>query len=68
MSDRERHIYRVQSGGHTQWFLNREDAKQYADDRFEYDFDGIPFLESIPLTEVIYRLNQLDSLEEFRSA
>jgi hypothetical protein len=53
--------YRVQSGGHTRWFLERADAKQYANDRFDNECDGVPFVEGLSLIEVLSRLNELES-------
>ena len=36
-------------------------ARQWADDRFENEFDGVPFVEQITLTEALTRLNELES-------
>jgi len=58
----ERTVWRVQSGSDTRWFSGEFGARQYADDRYEKEFDGIPFLEQITLTEALTRLNELESL------
>ena len=61
MQDREVSVWRVVSGGHTRWFSGELGAHLWADDRFENEFDGIPFIEQIALTEALTRLNELES-------
>ena len=57
-------VYRVTQGSHTRWFTNRDDAKQYADDRFDNHVDGIPFIEPVDALEMISRLNELESSKQ----
>ena len=57
-------VYRVTQGSHTRWFTNREDAKQYANDRFDTDLDGIPFIEPVTAIEMMARLNDLENLSD----
>ena len=54
-------VYRVTQGSHARWFTNRDDAKQYADDRYEKYVDGIPFVEPIDAVEMLARLNELEN-------
>jgi len=61
MQLKERTVWRVQSGGDTRWFSGELGARQYADDRFEAEFDGVPFVEQITLREALTRLNELES-------
>ncbi len=61
METKERQVWRVCSGGVTRWFAGDVGARQWADDRFESEFDGVPFVEQITLTEALTRLNELES-------
>ena len=61
MQLKEREVWRVQSGSITRWFAGELGARQWADDRFENEFDGVPFVEQISLAEALTRLNELES-------
>lgn len=63
----ERTVWRVQSGGISRWFAGEIGARQWADDRFENEFDGVPFVEQITLTEALVRLNELESSKKLGS-
>ena len=63
----ERTVWRVQSGSDTRWFSGELGARQYADDRYDKEFDGVPFLEQITLTEALTRLNELESSKQLGS-
>ncbi len=54
-------LWRVQSGSVTRWFAGELGARDYASDRFDTEFDGVPFLEQVTLTEALTRLNELES-------
>ncbi len=60
MQDREVSVWRVQSGGVTRWFAGELGARQWADDRFENEFDGVPFVEQIVMSEMLTHLNELE--------
>lgn len=60
MEVRERTVWNVQSGGHTRWFSGELGARQYADDRYDKEFDGIPFVSELTLSEALGRLNYLE--------
>ena len=53
-------VWRVQSGNDTRWFSGELGARQYASDRYDREFDGIPFVERMNLTEALTRLNELE--------
>ena len=57
----ERAVWRVQSGSVTRWFGGELGARNWADDRFDTEFDGVPFIEQVTLTEALSRLNELES-------
>ena len=67
MQVREKTVWRVRSGGVTRWFPGEFGARQWADDRYEKEFDGIPFIEQITLTEALTRLNELESSKQLGS-
>jgi hypothetical protein len=52
--------YRVTQGAYCRWFKSAEDAKQFADDRWDNEFDGVPFVEEYQAAEVIQALNELE--------
>lgn len=52
--------YRVSQGAYRRWFQSAEDAKQFADDRWDNEFDGVPFVEEYHIPEVIQKLNELE--------
>ena len=58
---KEKTVWRVQSGGDTRWFPGERNAREFASDRYEVEFDGIPFVREIALTEALARLNELES-------
>ena len=60
MRVKERTVWRVQSGGRSKWFAGEIGARDYASDRFDNEFDGVPFVEEITLTEALQRLNTLE--------
>ena len=60
MEVRERTVWRVQSGGRFRWFAGEIGARDYASDRFDTEFDGIPFVTEVALTEALRRLNDLE--------
>ena len=67
MQLKERAVWRVCSGGVTRWFSGELGARNWADDRFENEFDGVPFVEQITLTEALVRLNELESSKKLGS-
>ena len=60
MRVKEKTVWRVVSGSHSRWFPGELGARQYADDRYETEFDGVPFVEEITITEALNRLNELE--------
>ena len=60
MEVRERNVWWVCSGGYTRWFSGELGARQYAEDRYEAEFDGVPFVEQVTLGEALARLNDLE--------
>jgi hypothetical protein len=54
-------VYRVSQGRHTRWFIDSGQAKQYADVRFEEFEDGVPFCDTLHHSEMMVRLNELES-------
>lgn len=60
----ERHVWRVQSGSITRWFAGELGARNYADDRWDNEFDGVPFIEQLTMTEALTRLNELEAASE----
>ena len=61
-TEREGTVWRVQSGGRCKWFTKQADAKYYANDRFDTELDGVPFLDELTLSEALNRLNGLEDL------
>ena len=61
MQDREVSVWRVQSGDDARWFSGEVNAREFASDRYEVEFDGIPFVREVTLTEALTRLNQFES-------
>ena len=53
--------YRVIQGAYRRWFKSAEDAKQFADDRWDREFDGVPFVEEYKVEELISKLNELEN-------
>ena len=51
----------------TRWFSGELGVRNWADDRFENEFDGVPFIEQITLTEALTRLNELESSKQLGS-
>lgn len=64
MQLRERTVWCVSSGGSARYFAGELGARQYADDRYEKEFDGVPFVEEMTLSEVLSRLNTLEERDE----
>lgn len=60
MEVREKSVWSVCSGGHTRWFSGEVGAREYAQDRYDNEFDGIPFVSELTLTEALGRLNELE--------
>ena len=60
-------VYRVTQGSHTRWFTNEDDARQYADDRYDKYLDGVPFIEPVDAVEMLARLNELESSKQLGS-
>jgi hypothetical protein len=60
MQVKERTVWRVQSGGITRWFAGELGARDYASDRFEAEFDGVPFVEQILMSEMLAHINELE--------
>ena len=60
MEVREKTVWSVCSGGYTRWFSGEVGARQYADDRYDKEFDGIPFVSELTLSEALARLNYLE--------
>ena len=54
-------VYRVSQGRHTKWFTDSGDAKQYAQDRYDIEMDGIPFCAELDHSELMVRLNTLEA-------
>ena len=67
MQLREKTVWRVRSGSVTRWFPGELGARQYADDRYDKEFDGVPFVEQISLAEALTRLNELESSKQLGS-
>ena len=59
-------VYRVSQGDHTRWLFGEDEARQYADDRYDKYLDGVPFVEPIDAIEMLARLNELESSKELR--
>lgn len=57
-------VYRVTQGSHTRWFADSDEARQYADDRYDKYLDGVPFIEPIDAIEMLARLNELESSKQ----
>ena len=57
-------VWRVQSGSHSRWFWEEQDARQYAKARYDYDLDGVPFVTELNDKDMMIRLNELESLFE----
>ena len=57
-------VYRVSQGNHHRWFFGEDEARQYADDRYDKYLDGVPFLEPIDAVEMLARLNELEVRHE----
>lgn len=53
--------YRVCQGSYRRWFKKEKDAKQFAADRYDKEFDGIPFIEEFDSEHLIYKLNELEA-------
>ena len=60
MRVKERTVWRVQSGGAVRWFGGELGARDYASDRFEAEFDGVPFVEQVSMSEMLTHLNELE--------
>ena len=54
-------FYRVQQGNYRRWFRDRDAAKQFCDDRFEANFDGVPFIDEYSIEEVVLKINELEA-------
>ena len=59
---KERTVWRVQSGGRSKWFAGELGARDYANDRFDTELEGVPFLDELTLSEAFNRLNELEAL------
>ena len=59
---RDTTVWRVQSGGRCKWFAEQADARDYANDRFDTEIEGVPFLDEVTLSEALTRLNGLEGL------
>jgi hypothetical protein len=68
MEVRERTVWRVQSGSRSKWFAGEIGARDYASDRFDAEFDGVPFVEQVTLSEALVRLNDLEDKNNEGSA
>ena len=64
MPVRKTPVWRVQSGTHSRWFWEEDDARDYANNRYEYDLDGVPFISQMSNEEMLVRLNQLEMSNE----
>ena len=64
MDLKERTVWRVASGNQTRWFAGEIGARDYANDRYDTELDGVPFLEQITLSELLHRVNQLEMRSE----
>jgi hypothetical protein len=53
--------YRVSVGNRARWFEDEQDARDYARDRFDNDFDGVPFLEKFNDKDLLARVNELEA-------
>lgn len=67
MALKERTVWRVSSGNHTRWFAGEISARDFAHQRYDNEFDGVPFIEQITLNELLHRVNQLEMNDEQRS-
>ena len=59
---KERTVWRVSSGNRSRYFAGEIGARDYASDRYDKDLDGVPFVSELTLTEVLNRLNELESV------
>ena len=64
MDIKERTVWRVSSGNHNRWFAGEITARDFAQQRFDNEFDGVPFVEQITLSEMLHRVNQLEMKDE----
>ena len=53
--------YRVSVGNRSRWFEDEQDARDYARDRFDNDFDGVPFLDTFNDKDLLARVNELEA-------
>ncbi len=54
-------FYRVQQGSYRRWFMDRDAAKQFCDDRFDKEFDGIPYIDEYTPEEMLLAINSLEA-------
>ena len=54
-------VWRVQSGSHSRWFFEEEDARQYAKARYDYELDGVPFISELTDRDLMVRINELEA-------
>ena len=59
---KERTVWRVSSGNRSRYFAGEIGARDYARDRYDKDIEGVPFLTELTLSEVLNRLNELESV------
>ena len=53
-------VFRVSQGNRVRWFAGEDEARQYADDRYDKHLDGVPFVEPIDAVEMLTHLNELE--------
>ena len=54
-------FYRVEQGNFRRWFATEEAAREWANDRFDTELDGIPFLTEYTLAEAVLKINELEA-------
>lgn len=53
--------YRVTQGSYRRWFDDQKKAKEFAVDRCDREFDGIPWIEEFEESQLLYKLNELEA-------
>ncbi len=64
MDLKERTVWRVSSGSESRWFAGEIGARDYANDRYDTELEGVPFVEQIGMSEMLVHLNTLEVSRE----
>jgi hypothetical protein len=54
-------FYRVEQGNFRRWFATEEAAREWANERFDTELDGIPFITEYTLSEAVLKINELEA-------